>query len=103
MHEGINAPVCFFIMFLTAYRSWRELDSMQLYSSVIIISSGIKSVQNINWTNKAKQVGGRYWDKETFYQKIRTLLFDFVIQNKGWPELGSPLEPMGLSGSLSHL
>lgn len=102
IHEGINAPVCFF-MFITAYHSQRELESMQLYSSAIIINSSIKSVQNVNWTKKTKQVRGRYWDKEASCQKIRTLLFDFVIENKGWPELGSPLELMGLSGSLSHL
>lgn len=60
MYEGINAQVCFFVMFITAYHSWRELESMQLYSSVIIISSNsIKSVQNINWTNKDKKVGSR--------------------------------------------
>lgn len=70
MYDSINASLCFFVMFITAYHSWRELESMQLYSSVIIINSSIKSVQNINWTKKAKQVGGRYCDTGYLNNKL---------------------------------
>lgn len=62
--ENVSGNKCSSVLFCYAHNSLPLLQSVKLCSSVIIISSSIKSVQSINCTNKAKKVGGRYWDKE---------------------------------------